>query len=380
MRPPWTVRTDSSQTPYFVCWETTKACRLACRHCRARAITRPLSGELDHKQGLALIDQLLEFDEPYPALLMTGGDPLMREDFFELVEHAKSSGLYVAVAASVTPKLNRGSIARMKEPGVDIISVSLDGAAPATHDRLRGVPGTWEATVRALQTAKEVGLRAQVNTTVMRSNMGELADIFHVVKGAGSVAWEVFFLIRTGRGASLESLLPTECEEAMHFLYDASQYGLPVRTSEGPNYRRVRIERQGRAPPPGGETYLALSARLLALEGTPVSQPSGKTTLTRDGKGLMFVGYDGEVYPSGFLPLRTGKAPGDRLVSIYRTNATFADLRDASKLKGRCGRCEYREICGGSRSRAFAELGDPFEEDPACPYVPKASGALSTLA
>lgn len=380
MRPPWTVRTDSSQTPYFVCWETTKACLLACRHCRARAIRRPLQGELDHSQGLELIDQLLEFDEPFPALLMTGGDPLMREDFFDLVEHAKSRGLYVAVAASVTPKLNEASITRMKGMGVDIISVSLDGATPATHDRLRGVPGTWEATFQALRTAKEVGLRAQVNTTVMRSNIEEMADIFHIVKRAGSVAWEVFFLVRTGRGASLESLRPTECEEVMHFLYDASQYGLPVRTSEGPHYRRVRVERQNQAAPHLGNTYKMLSARLHALEGPPQSMPVTKMTLTRDGKGLMFVGYDGEVYPSGFLPIPTGKVPGEKLVSIYRGSKLFADLRDASKLNGRCGKCEYREICGGSRSRAFAELGDPFGEDSACPYVPKVASAAPSVA
>ena len=317
-----------------------------------------------------MIDQLLEFDEPYPALLMTGGDPLMRPDFFDLVRHAKSRGLYVAVAASVTPKLNEESIGRMKELDVDIISVSLDGATPDTHDRLRGVPGTWEGTVRALRIARDAGLRAQVNTTVMRSNVGELADIFHVVKEAGSVAWEVFFLIRTGRGATLESLQPSECEQVMHFLYDASQYGVPVRTSEGPNFRRVRIERQRNGAVPPGEVYRMLSARLLALEGAPAYQPSVKVSHTGDGKGLMFVSHDGEVYPSGFLPVRAGKVPEEKLTSIYRTKGLFADLRDPLKLKGRCGRCEYVKVCGGSRSRAFSELGDALAEDPACPYVP----------
>ena len=255
MRPPWTIRSDATQTPYFVCWETTKACLLACRHCRAKAIRRALPGELDHLQGVALIDQLLEFDEPWPALLLTGGDPLMRDDFFGLVKHAKERGLNVAVAASVTPRLNADSIARMKALEVDIISVSLDGATPATHDRLRGVPGTWAATVHALKTARDLGLRAQVNTTVMKSNLEELADIFHTAKGAGALAWEAFFLIRTGRGASLESLHPSECEDVMHFLYDASRYGLPVRTSEGPSFRRVRTERQRSSTPPGGEIY-----------------------------------------------------------------------------------------------------------------------------
>ncbi len=374
------MRTDFSQAPFFVCWETTKACLLACRHCRARAIRRSLPGELDRAQGLALIDQLKEFGEPYPALLLTGGDPLMRPDFFDLVEHAKHSGVYVAVAASVTPKLNQESIARMRELDVDIMSVSLDGASPSTHDRLRGVPGTWNETISALRMARNAGLRAQVNTTVMRSNIDELADIFHIVKDAGSVAWEVFFLIRTGRGASLETLQPSECEEVMHFLYDASQYGVPVRTAEGPNFRRVRIERQKQRGPPGGEVYRRLAARLRTLEGDPAAAPSVKATQSGDGKGIMFVSHDGEVYPSGFLPISTGKVPEQTLASIYRSNELFAGLRDPDKLKGRCGICEYRTICGGSRSRAFAELGDAFAEDPACPYIPVASYAVSSRA
>ena len=192
MRPPWTMRNDLEAAPVFVCWETTKACLLACRHCRARAIRRGLPGELDHDQGRRLIDQLTEFGKPYPALLLTGGDPLMRDDFFELVEYAKGKEIYVAVAASVTPKLTSKTISKMKEIGVDIMSLSLDGATPETHDRLRGVKGTWQETIRALQLAGQVGLRAQINTTVMRSNVRELADIFHLAKENGAVAWEVF--------------------------------------------------------------------------------------------------------------------------------------------------------------------------------------------
>jgi radical SAM protein len=319
---------------------------------------------------MEVIDQLLEFGEPYPALLLTGGDPLMRADFFDLVEHAKERGLYVAVAASVTPLLNKTSIARMKELDVDIMSVSLDGATSSTHDRLRGIRGTWSETIRTLQLTKETGLRAQINTTVMRSNIGELPDIFHIVKGNGAVAWEVFFLIRTGRGASLESLEPYECEEVMHFLFDAAQYGIPVRTAEGPHFRRVRIERQNHGDPPNGQLYRKLAARLRVLEGEPTSPPSLKITQTGDGKGILFVSHDGEVYPSGFLPISTGRLPMDNLRSIYRHNSLFVALRDPSNLKGRCGRCEYRTICGGSRSRAYAELDDPFQEDPACPYFP----------
>jgi radical SAM protein len=329
---------------------------------------------------MRLIDQLLEFGEPYPALLLTGGDPLMRSDFFDLVKHAKEQGLYLAVAASVTPKLNRDSISEMQSLGVDIMSVSLDGMSPRTHDRLRGIPGTWQSTIDALQIARECGLRAQVNTTVMRSNIEELADIFHIAKQNGSVAWEVFFLIRTGRGASLESLEPAECEEVMNFLYDVSQYGIPVRTAEGPSFRRVRAQRQSNSQRPTGLIYEHLVTRLRALEGEPKNQGEFKLTRTGDGKGIIFVGYDGEVYPSGFLPVLSGKVPDDKLNSIYESNELFVKLRNPTNLKGRCGKCEYRIMCGGSRSRAFAELGDPFQEDPACPYIPQEEPQLSLIA
>ena len=364
------MRNDLEAAPVFVCWETTKACLLACRHCRARAIRRGLPGELTHEQGRHLIDQLTEFGEPYPALLLTGGDPLMRDDFYDLVEYAKGKGVYVAVATSVTPELNAQSIARMKSLGVDIMSVSLDSATPETHDRLRGVKGTWQQTIQAVRTAKEVGLRAQINTTIMRSNVRELADIFRIVKENGSVAWEVFFLIRTGRGASLESLDAVECEEVMHFLFDAAQYGLPVRTAEGPHFRRVRSERENGQSAPNTPLYQHLAMRLRELEGASTHPASLKSTATRDGRGIMFVAFNGEVYPSGFLPLSAGKVPTENLRSIYQSNALFIALRNSKNLKGRCGICGYREICGGSRSRAFAEFGDPFEEDPACAYVP----------
>ena len=369
---------DYSEAPIFVCWETTKVCLLTCRHCRARAIRNRQSGELTTSQASKLIDQLLEFGEPFPALLLTGGDPLERPDFFELIKYAKGKGIYVAVAASVTPKLNKTAILRMRSLGVDIMSVSLDGALPETHDRLRGIKGTWKTTIDILKMSRELGLRTQVNTTVMRSNINELADIFHIAKDNGAVAWEVFFLIRTGRGASLEILGASECEEIMNFLYDASFYGIPVRTAEGPSFRRVRMQRETN-PGPSGEIYGKLTGRLRMLDGEPGYTPTFKLSHTADGRGILFVGHRGEVYPSGFLPIDCGRVPRESLLEIYRSHPFFRALRDPASLKGRCGRCEYKSICGGSRSRAFAEMDDSFEEDSICPYVPanyKAEGQI----
>lgn len=370
MRPPWTQKVDYAQKPIFICWETTKSCLLSCRHCRARAIRHRAPEELDTAMGRQLIDQILEFGEPYPALLLTGGDPLMRPDWAELAQHAALRGVYTAVAASVTPLIAREKFERMKSLGVEIASVSLDGASAEIHDRIRDVPGTFDATLQAVEMATSCGLRMQVNTTVMRSNLRDLADIFHLVKKRGAVAWEVFFLIRTGRGSDLENPSPNECEEVAHFLHDAAAYGIPVRTSEGPHFRRVFLQRQAGAPAPSGELYRHLASRLRLLEGEAQGPPSMRLNATGDGKGILFISHDGEVYPSGFFPLSLGSVRHGTLREIYTTHPLLVGLRDPSKLKGRCGACEHKVICGGSRSRAYAEFQDPYQEDPACPYVP----------
>jgi radical SAM protein len=370
MQPPWTKNVNYSQKPIFVCWETTKSCLLTCRHCRATAISSRLPGELDYESGLRLIDQILEFGEPYPALLLTGGDPLMRPDIFDLIGQARRQGIYTAVAASVTPLLDRAKLELLRDLGVEIVSVSLDGASAEVHDKIRNIPGTFSATLQAIETAASCGIRLQVNTTVMKSNLWDLADIFHLARGKGAVAWEAFFLIRTGRGSALENPEPRESEEVAHFLYDATQYGIPVRTSEGPLFRRVYIQRQNGGEAPRGELYSLLSKRLRELEGEPLNAPSLRLNATGDGKGLLFIAHDGEVYPSGFLPLSLGNIKEGNLKSIYTTHPLLIGLRDTGNLKGRCGLCEHKVICSGSRSRAYAEFHDPYQEDPACPYVP----------
>ena len=378
MQPPWTKSVDYSAKPIFVCWETTKSCLLSCRHCRATALKGKVPGELDRDSGLRLIDQLVEFGEPYPALAADRGRPSMRSDVFDLIRYARGLGIYTAVAASVTPLLDRERIERLRDLEVEIISVSLDGATAEVHDRIRNIPGTFDATLEAIETARSVGIRLQVNTTVMKSNLRGLADIFHLAKERGAVAWEAFFLIRTGRGSALESPEPSECEEVTHFLYDATRYGIPVRTSEGPHFRRVFIQRRDGTEPPGGELYARLHDRLLELEGEPKGPASLRLNATGDGRGIVFVAHDGEVYPSGFLPLSLGNVKDGKLRSIYTTHPLLVGLRTPSNLKGRCGSCEHKVICGGSRSRAYAESQDPYQEDPACAYIP--SGAKTEAA
>lgn len=368
--PPWNSKNvELGERPLFVCWEVTKACKLSCRHCRAKAISRPLPGELNHNQGLALIDQLTEFEEPFPALLFTGGDPLMRPDLLDLIAYARDLGIYTAVAASVTNLLNREVMKDLKDLGVGVMSISLDGSIPETHDGIRGTPGTWQRSLEALQMAHKIGLRVQINTTVMRSNLDQLADIFEIAVSNHVAAWEVFFLVRTGRGVLLENPDPEEIEDVMQFLSVASRYGLPVRTSEGPHFRRV-IRQEPSKSEPRGPLYYKLCDRLEKLRGKPTHQVITSKGGTGDGKGVMMVTYNGEITPSGFLPVTLGKFPENSIVDVYRNNRTFQDLRDPSKLKGKCGNCEFREICGGSRSRAYVEHGDALQSDPLCLYQP----------
>ncbi|MCS4538268.1 MAG: TIGR04053 family radical SAM/SPASM domain-containing protein [Thaumarchaeota archaeon] len=359
------------EKPLLVFWETTKACLLACRHCRAEAIRNGLPGELTTEEAMALIDQVLKFDEPRPALIFTGGDLLMRKDIFELIESAVRKGLRVAAAPSVTPLLTPDVIFSFRRIGVQAISVSLDGACAETHDTMRGVPGNFDSTVKILEHATKLGLRVQANTTVMKSNHTELADIFHLLRLLRVPAWEVFFLIRTGRGAELQDLEPQHYEDVMHFLYDASHYGITIRTTEGPHFRRVVSQRlKDVDKPQTGTLYEMLASRLRELEGPADSDLKAQTTGTRDGKGIIFVAYDGQIFPSGFLPMSLGNIRNNELKEVYSNNPILRAIRRSSNLKGRCGFCEYRELCGGSRSRAYAFYQDPFQEDPACIFQP----------
>lgn len=374
INPPWESKNiDLGERPFFVCWEVTKACKLSCRHCRAKAINKPLPGELEHKQGLALIDQLLDFGEPFPALLFTGGDPLMRPDIFDLIDHAREQGIYTAVAASVTNLMTEETMIRLKDLDVGVVSISLDGAEPETHDNIRGVPGTWKKSLEVLHIAQKIGLRVQINTTVMRSNIEQLADVFDIALSNHVAALEVFFLVRTGRGVLLENPEPNEIEEVMQFLNVASRYGMPIRTSEGPHFRRV-IRQESLFLEQRRTLYNKLYDRLVELRGYPTHKPMTSKGGTGDGKGVMMISHKGEITPSGFLPVAFGNFPENNIVDIYRNNRNFKDLRDPYRLKGKCGYCDFREICGGSRSRAYVEYGDFLQSDPLCIYQPNLNG------
>ena len=359
------------QSPHLVFWETTKACSLACRHCRASAQTEALPGELTTAEGRELIDQIAAMDGAAPILVFTGGDCFERADLDELVGYAKSQGVHVGIAPSVTKRLTRANLARMYDLGVRSVSISLDGSGPQSHDAVRGIPGHFDQTMAALAMMRDMGFRLQVNTTVMNRNAAELADILVLLRSVGVSIWEVFFLVGVGRGVDVQEISARDAEDVCHFLVDATTFGMTVRTVEAPFFRRVQAERAaaGDVDPAAaftlGPLYAALHERL-------DRQPRGEERTTRshslatgDGRGIIFVGHDGEVHASGFLPVTLGNVRVTPLGEIYQTNPLLTAIR-AGSLEGGCGRCDYFRLCGGSRARAYVRSGNVLGEDPLC--------------
>ena len=369
-------RLDLDRRPILVFWETTRACGLSCRHCRASAIACPLPGELTAAEGRAFLEALGRFDAPRPVLIATGGDVLERSDLDALLGQAVELKLPVALAPSVTPLLTDERVAGLRRAGIRVMSISLDGATASTHEGIRGVEGHFAETLAAIARLRRHGITVQVNTVVMRTNVEELAAVARIVKESGASIWEVFFLVQVGRGLALGELTPAQNEDVCHFLVDASRYGMIVRTVEGPFFRRVVVSRTdelGKADVGErhgtGRLYEQLAAALRAELGEPSSPMRAQTKGTRDGKGIVFVAHDGEIHPSGFLPLSLGNVTRDDIVRVYREHPLLRRIR-AADFGGRCGRCDFRELCGGSRARAYASSGDPLAEDPACAYQP----------
>jgi len=364
------------QRPMLVFWETTRACLLACTHCRASATPGALPGELTHDEGIAFIDSIAGFGRPHPILVLTGGDCLLRPDIFELVDHATELGIPTALSPSVTPMLTPDAIDKIVASGVKAVSISLDGATAATHEGVRGIPGHFPATVAAIRQLKLAGLTVQINTTVMAGNVHELPDVAALLGAMGVDIWEVFFLVHVGRGVAEGALDPAAHEDVCHMLYDACQYGFIVRTVEAPFFRRVVASRREGGATPDSDLYRELSGRMHELMGPGTHKPSAHTAATRDGKGIVFIAHDGDVYPAGFLPLKLGNVRETPLAEIYRDHPDLRAIR-AAEFSGRCGICQFADLCGGSRARAWAATGDVLSEDPACAFLTADMPALA---
>src|SRR6266545_181969 len=302
---------DFDRRPILVFWETTKACALACRHCRASAIPQPLASELSAPEAQRFLEQLAGFGRPRPVLVATGGDVLMRPDLHDLVARAAELKLPLALAPSVTPLLTRERVASLRRLGVKVASISLDGATASVHDGVRGVKGHFEATLAAIRLLRLERITVQVNSVVMRDTVEELPAIARIVKESGASIWELFFLVQV---------------------------------------RRVVAERVNGDAPPADGLYPRLLTTLRNELGAPVGGPRAQTKGTRDGRGVLFVGHDGEIAPSGFLPLGLGNVRDSDIVRVYREHPLLRKIR-AAEFSGRCGNCRYRDLCAGRGSR-----------------------------
>lgn len=365
------------ETPFLAIWEVTQSCDLACKHCRASAQPLAHPDELTHEQGLALIDQIAAMK--IPIFVFTGGDPMKRVDLFDLIRYAASKNVHVAVTPSATPLLTREAIFQMKEAGVVRLGISLDGSTPEIHDNFRGLPGAWARTVQAIQWAGEAGLPIQVHTTVSRQNVADLDHLCDFFSTQPIVMWNVFFLIPVGRGQLDDLLSGEEFEQVFAKIYELGQRAsFQVKTTEAMHYRRYLLQHNLQEKEfahahghPGSHP-----AATAYEPGQPTADAQTRsmgwaTRRVNDGKGFLFVSHVGNVYPSGFLPIHAGNVKETPLAEIYRHAPIFQALRDTSRLEGKCGACEFKELCGGSRARAYALTGDPLAAEPCCIYQPK---------
>ena len=381
-----TPKPNFDERPFIAIWEVTQACDLVCVHCRACAQPVRSPFELTTSEAERLIDQIGALK--VPVFVMTGGDPLKRPDIYELVEYGASRGVRTSMTPSATPLLTREAIAELRRRGLARLAVSLDGSTAEIHDAFRGFRGSYQRTLDAIRWARDLGQPVQVNTTITPRNLTDFDSMVRLLETLDIVLWSVFFLVPTGRGQTGDVVSAEEFEGVFAKLYEiAPRVPFDIKTTEAQHYRRYILQRRaaerrlsGEASPariptaPPGPSVPRFASALGGGNGSATRDGIGRAPRgLNDAKGFVFVSHVGEVYPSGFLPLAAGNVRRQPLADIYRNSPLFVSLRDASQLKGKCGVCEFREVCGGSRARAYAITGDPFAEEPYCAYQPKAA-------
>jgi radical SAM protein len=356
---------DFNERPFIVIWETTQACDLACVHCRACAQPVRSALELNTDEAKRLIDEVAAMAAP--VFVLTGGDPLKRPDIFELVRYASTNGVRISLTPSATPLLAREAIQRLKDNGLARLAISLDGPTAEIHDAFRRVPGSYDWTLKAVRIAHEIGLPAQINTTITRHSLQHLDAMIALLEQLDIVLWSVFFLVPTGRGSSIDLISAEEFEEVFARLHEISRrVKFDIKSTEAQHYRRFLLQKRTEEKRKGNGSTLP---PMLGM-----STPDGIGRAARginDGKGFVFVSHLGEVFPSGFLPVSAGNVRKQSLSELYRHSPLFTALRDSANLQGKCGICEFREVCGGSRARAYALTGDMFAEESCCFWQPK---------
>jgi AdoMet-dependent heme synthase len=393
--------------PRLVFWEVTKGCNLRCVHCRVTATELASPSDLPTALCLNMIDQIAEFSNP--ILVLSGGEPLYRPDIFELARYAADKGLRVALATNGT-LVTKDVAQKIVECGVKRVSISLDGSNAATHDSFRGIPGSFEAAVYGFRNLKELGIPVQINMTVARHNVAELPKVLELVRGLGADALHTFLLVPVGCGVDIaesQMVVPEEYERILNWFYDQAANGdIELNVTCAPHYFRVVRQRraaEGRqtdavetAPPAIGPTEMTMPGATgiafktdyeksgksgLRHDGVPQHphdhpgvDPKAMNAMTKGclaGTGVCFVSFEGEVFPCGYLPARAGDLRKQTFADIWNHSPVFADLRDTNKLEGKCGCCEFRNICMGCRARAYAANGNYMAEEPFCVYEPK---------
>ncbi len=361
---------DFDMAPFTIAWEVTRACAYACVHCRADAQHKRDPRELSTAEAKALAGRLAEFGNK-PILVFTGGDPMMRPDLFELIAFASEQGLRCSLTPTATALPTTERLEKARQAGIKRIALSLDAPRPEIHDEFRKVPGSWQRTLDILHRAHAAGLSVQVNTTVAKHNVDILDEMVPFIQEVGAVQWSVFFLVPTGRAMAEQMISAEQHEKVFRWLYDLSlQAPFDIKSTAAPMYRRVAIERK-RLEHGDGQPVTFQGAGFQFADG--LNRP---TRGVNDGNGFLFISHVGDIQPSGFLPLTAGNVRTDDVIDVYRHSRLFTDLRSPDKIKGRCGACEYRDVCGGQRGRAYGLTGDYLESDPACILVASSPSTL----
>lgn len=363
---------DFKETPFLAIWETTHACDLACLHCRASADPNPDPHELNHEEAKKLIRDVHEIGTP--ILVFSGGDPLKRKRLPELIAYAKSLNIRTGTIPAVTPLLTEARVKELKKAGLDQIAFSLDAANAAEHDAFRRVKGVFDQTLKFVEIANKYNLAVQINSLINLHNQTQLDELIALVESLNIVFWEVFFLVPVGRGKELELMDKDKFDKAFEKIYQLSKRAkFIIKITEAPHYRRFYMEQEAMRDKTDENGFVRRGRQMPAYLRLPEG-PGGSIGRApmgvNSGKGFVFISHKGEVMPSGFLPISAGNVRDKSLKEIYRDAPMMKELRDPSLLKGRCGICPYAEICGGSRSRAYALTGDYLAEDPTCSYLP----------
>lgn len=359
---------DFDEAPFLVIWETTQACDLACKHCRAEAQPNRHSDELTTDEGRRMLEDVRRFG---PIIFVfSGGDALKRPDIVELTAYGARLGLRMAITPATTPLCTREKLEELYAAGMSRLAVSLDGPDAAVHDEFRQVRGSFDHGLRILRTALDVGMSTQVNTVVARHNVNDFRLMAHLLTDLGIVFWEVFFLVPMGRARPEDVAGADAFEAVFHDLYDlAKTVPFDIKATAAPQYARIVLQRKNAEMRAG----MRSEASDILTDGAAHSLKDGigRARGVNDGDGFLFVSHTGELFPSGFLPRSAGNVRTRDLVDVYRNSDLFRSLRDKALLKGKCGVCEYRPVCSGSRARAFAVTGDPLEAEPYCAHVPR---------